>query len=683
MSALSEKVLILGIDGMDPLQTKKYLDMGLMPNLEKFLEKGAARYDYHMTGGHPTVTPPMWTTLGTGCHPTVHGITDFFLATEDLGRIVYSMDSRKCKAEHIWDVAIEAGKKTLLWHWVGASWPPTSDSPLLHVVDGTQPTGVNIGIAEVDAERVIVATEEIKSVTYKEKNATDLRTMCVNTNMEVEDADEGDGRQLTDVHGEEITTIAYQMVQTSHHTMPVTPLDTVYSPIKAATGWAVEPAEGTKELTILLSGGLISRPCQILKNADGIYDTVVMYKNKKEAEPIAVLPKDVFVKDVIDDAIKGEKTINTTNRSIRVLELAEDGSKVNIWMSAAMDYSRDDLFQPRALYQELVENVGYPQPYVQAFGFEAQFMTDCMLPGWDEMVEYNANSIRYLIDKYDYSLILSHFHNVDMVAHYMVADLKGTDNISNEVCQPMYQALYEQTDRYIGKFLDLLDKGWSILIVSDHGLVCPEYEQSHMYNGEFANNVLYFKDWGYTVLKTDAEGNEIPEIDWTRTVAVTNRINHIYVNLKGRNFHKEPDGKIIEGIVDPKDKWELEERIITDMHSYKNAVTGKREVALALRNKDAELLGLGGPDSGDIVYFLADGYNGDHADGLSTCIGLCDTTLASVFMAAGQGIKHNVKFDRMVRHVDVVPTACMLLDIRMPHECEGAPVYQALDGNFA
>ena len=105
-------------------------------------------------------------------------------------------------------------------------------------------------------------------------------------------------------------------------------------------------------------------------------------------------------------------------------------------------------------------------------------------------------------------------------------------------------------------------------------------------------------------------------------------------------------------------------------------------MALALRNKDAILLGQGGPDSGDIVYYLAEGYNGDHADCLSTTNGVCDTSCASVFMAAGAGIKHTV-IDRVVRHVDVTPTAAMLLGIRMPHQCEGAPVYQILDGNFA
>jgi len=677
MDALTEKVLILGIDGMEPLQTKKYLDKGLMPNLSKFLKKGASRPDYFMTGGHPTVTPPMWTTLGTGCYPTVHGITDFFLATSDLGKIVYSMDSRKCKAEHIWDVVIEAGKKVLNWHWVGCSWPPINTSENLHTVDGTQPTGVNVGIAEVDTEKLVIASSITQEIIYKNRMLADLRTMCVATGMEIEQGDEIRDT-LGGVHGDEITTVAIHMDQTTHHTMPTTPLDTVFSPIKEATGWAITPPEGTKEMVLLTSGGLIRRPCQILKNSDGIYDTVVIYKNKKAIEPIAVLPKDIYVKDILDEVIKDDKKIETTNRSMRVMELSEDGNTVRIWMSTAMDYSRDDLFYPKSIYQEILDNVGYPQPYVAAFNYDERLMRDCMIRSWDDAVDWNADSMLYLMKKYNYSLVMSHFHNVDMINHYMVADLKGTSNISHEVCQQLYQEVYEQTDRYIGKFIHLLDEGWTIMIVSDHGLVCPEYEQSHFYNGEYANNAIYFKEWGYTVLKRDENGNELPEIDWTRTVAVQNRINHIYVNLKGRNVNSG-----IEGIVDPKDKWELEERIITDLYNYKNPITGKREVAVALRNKDAELLGLGGPDSGDIVYFLADGYNGDHADGLSTCIGVCDTTLASVFMIAGQGVKKNFTFNRMVRHVDVVPTALAMMGLRMTHECEGAPVYQAFEGNFA
>ena len=74
----SEKMFVMGLDGLDPRLTKKYVEMGIMPNTKKFIEAGAQRDDLVMLGGHPTVTPPMWTTLACGCYANVHGVTGFW-----------------------------------------------------------------------------------------------------------------------------------------------------------------------------------------------------------------------------------------------------------------------------------------------------------------------------------------------------------------------------------------------------------------------------------------------------------------------------------------------------------------------------------------------------------------------------------------------------------------------------
>ena len=178
------------------------------------------------------------------------------------------------------------------------------------------------------------------------------------------------------------------------------------------------------------------------------------------------------------------------------------------------------------------------------------------------------------------------------------------------------------------------------------------------------------KELGLTVLKRDENGKEIPEIDWTKTVAVAPRESHIYLNIKGRNEH---------GIIEPKDQYEWEEEIMTRLYGYRNPATGKRVVSLALRNRDAVLIGLGGPQSGDIVYCVAEGYNQDHADSLSTTLGECDTSVSPIFIAAGQGLKKGYTTDRYIREVDLAPTMCVLGNIRMPEQCEGAPVYQILE----
>ena len=117
------KVAVLGVDAMDPRLTRKYIDMGIMPNTKKILEMGAARQDLMLLGALPTVTPPQWTTLATGAYPETHGITAFYRQGGDLDMVNLNFDSTNCHAEQLWNVTAEAGKKTLVWHWPGSAWP--------------------------------------------------------------------------------------------------------------------------------------------------------------------------------------------------------------------------------------------------------------------------------------------------------------------------------------------------------------------------------------------------------------------------------------------------------------------------------------------------------------------------------------------------------------------------------
>ena len=98
------KIIVVGIDGMDPRLAKKYLDAGKMPNLQKLLSRGSAREDLVMLGGVPTITPPMWTTIATGASPNVHGITCYWAQSpEKLDELVYAFHSDLCKAETLWE----------------------------------------------------------------------------------------------------------------------------------------------------------------------------------------------------------------------------------------------------------------------------------------------------------------------------------------------------------------------------------------------------------------------------------------------------------------------------------------------------------------------------------------------------------------------------------------------------
>lgn len=667
MKPIANKVLVLGIDGLDPELTRKYVDEGYMPNMKKFLEMGSARADIKMMGCQPTVTPPMWTSLATGAHPYTHGITEYYACDpERLDVLLYNFDSQRCTAEPMWNVAAEAGKKTLVWHWPGSSWPPTSDSENLTVVDGTQPAGPNTGVAEVDPEKLLVASVETHELRYGTKAATDSQIPCFIPGMEVEESNEL--TSFDKVHAHEVTGVALTSEE-SYHNLSDTPFDICFSPIKDAVNWANAP-EGAKECTLLNASGKIHRPCLILKNENGIYDRVAVYKNKKATEPIVVCEKDVFMTDVIDDAYRGEDKIQA-NRNMRLIDIAEDGSTLRLWVSAGMDFTNDTLWHPKSVLKDIVANVGCPQPVSMAGGSDERLISKCVNANWTAAANWNANSIKYLARTKGYEVIFSHFHNVDLQGHLLVKFLyEGSNKLAPEVYQRLFRDVYVQTDDYIGQFLEMIDEGWTILMVSDHGQVCPEHGRTDFLPGTNAVNAVYFTKWGYMTMVKDENGNDTHEIDWSKTLAVPQRCNEVYINLKGRNPH---------GIVDPKDKFELEERIMTDMYKLTNPKTGHRVISLALRNKDAICIGMGGPECGDIVYMVAEGYTDDHGDSLSTMEGTCGTSVASVFAAAGPGIKKNYQTERLVRHVDVTPTVAVLMGLDMPAQCEGAPVYQILE----
>lgn len=666
---MTEKILVLGIDGMDPRYTKKLLAAGKMPNTKKLMDRGAYREDLMMLGSHPTITPPMWTTLSTGAHPVTHGITCYNRQSDKgLEWVEYNFDSRKCKAEQLWNVFAEAGKKTLVFHWPGSSWPPTSDNENLFVVDGTNPPCVN-GLARVDGEFLFLADQNIEYPIFKERAASDSNIPCVVNDLSTSDLQLDTSQAMG--HQKKVMLSAEE----GEGVVSVLPVDVVLSPIKTAEGWINAP-EDAKEFTLLLSQGLLRRVGLILRNERGEYDRIALYKNKKAMEPIVVLEKDQFTPYVFDDAQVDDK-LTPAFRNMRLLELAQDGTQLKLWVSPAVDLNNDDLWSPKRLYQEITQNVGYPHPFSFMGGSDKKLIKDCTGANWWAIGKWQADSINYLIEHEKIDVVFSHYHSVDLQGHMIVKYLKEKNLPGQKLTEAEYIELfdfvYQQADDYIGEFLHLLDKNWTILLVSDHGQVCPEHEH-HLLGDPNGVNVRVLQKLGYTVLKYDENGEEMHEIDWSKTKAVATRANQIYLNLVNRNHGR--------GIVPLEEQYELEEEIMTALYSYRDETTNKRVIACALRNRDAVLLGLGGSECGDIIYWTAEGYNMDHGDSLSTTQGYAETSVSPIFIAAGCGIKENFLTTRIIREVDVAPTVAALGGVRMPRECEGAPVYQIFSEQY-
>ena len=666
--ALAKKLLLLGMDGMDPRFTNRMLKKGKMPNVQKLLDKGAASKDLIMLGGHPTITPPMWTTLACGCNCNVHGITQFSRKGKTIDTLGYNLDSRLCLAEPLWNVFAEAGKKTLVWHWPGSSWPPTSDSENLFVVDGSSPGGVGMGTNKCDEAALVGASVDIPAVKFQARAASDAKAACV-----VEDVNLDGAAEFSGSPGEDgsVMLILRQSQKTGQFTD--VPPDAVKSPIKDAEGWANAPADA-KEFTVLFSGGLIRRPGLILKGEDGKYSRVQIFKNKKETEPFADLQGiGKMYGGIIDEAVKADGTRVPASRAMEIISLAEDGTELVMYYSMAMDISNDSTWHPKRLFHDVLENVGPIAPSTMV-GCQSADLIKCMLDDWYVNADWQAEAMQYVMAQEDIEVVFSHFHAIDLQTHMFLKHMnektynkRPVEDVIDEC-----EAVYVQADHYIGKFLHYLDEGWTIVVFSDHGLVSAEYEQPFLGDTNGVNYRL-MHDWGFTNAILDENGNETNEIDWSTTKAVALGECHIWLNLKGR----EPFG-----IVEPEDQYEVEREIIDALYNYRDPETGRRIVSVAVRNRDAVHFGLGGPLSGDIIYFNEEGFNFDHGDMLSTAYGAVDTSASPIFFAAGPGVKENFITDRIIREADFAATVAALGGVRMPAQCEGAPAYQIMTEEF-
>ena len=693
--ALSEKVLLLGIDGMDPKFSRKMVDEGYMPNLKKLIEKGAARHDLRLLGGVPTITPPMWTTLATGAYPMTHGIEDFQINLEgELDVNFAGIYSKYCKAEQLWNVTAEAGKKTLVWHWPGGAWPPSSDSENLYVVDGTTPGALGFGYATRDWEGILVAstkTPEVKflpsAVTSTEAYTGDPAELLglkpnFNTNTkpvhdlshvdalweEFKEGIEGFNGYTLNKGMDIRTRIAFEDDQNMENLTRYA-ANLAVSPISEPSGWEVEIPEGAKEFTWKQLYGKLEKPCLILKNEAGVYDKVAIYASKQSAEPMAIIEKDVYTKNVYDFIPTRTGGIENIVRNIRVLDLAEDGSFIRMWFSGGFSADDNRVWYPTWIFDKIKENFGPPCATGMLADGDLDVINKCNLEQWRQAAKWQADSINYMIHEEDVEVVFSHFHGPDMSGHTYMRTMKERP-YSKATEAEIYDCAigtHVMTDEYIGEFLPLLDEGWTILLFSDHSLVSPREDYTPKLGENYGINTKQMVEFGYTVLMKDENGKDLPGIDWSKTVAVQQRSNSIYINLKGRDRF---------GIVDPADKYELEERIITDLYGLKDPNTGHRVVTMALHRKDANLLGLGGEyTSADIIFFVHDDFLRDHGEGLSTAEGYADTTLSPIFIAAGAGIKEGFEMDLFPREVDVAPTAAVLLGVSIPAQCEGAPIY--------
>lgn len=121
-----KRLVILGLDGMDPALAEKFMATGTLPNFAKLREQGCFK---SLATTTPAISPVAWSSFQTGCNPGKHNIYDFL--TRDKHTYLPKLSSVEIqspkRALKLGRYRIPLGKATIrtmrkslpFWHYLG------------------------------------------------------------------------------------------------------------------------------------------------------------------------------------------------------------------------------------------------------------------------------------------------------------------------------------------------------------------------------------------------------------------------------------------------------------------------------------------------------------------------------------------------------------------------------------
>src|SRR4029453_9187358 len=112
------RVIVLGLDGMDPDTVDLMLSEGQLPNFARLRREGAYG---RLASSAPMLSPILWTTIATGKLPVDHRITHFVATNPKTGaEVPVTSQMRRVKA--LWNVLSEHERRVAVVGW-WATWP--------------------------------------------------------------------------------------------------------------------------------------------------------------------------------------------------------------------------------------------------------------------------------------------------------------------------------------------------------------------------------------------------------------------------------------------------------------------------------------------------------------------------------------------------------------------------------
>ena len=274
--------------------------------------------------------------------------------------------------------------------------------------------------------------------------------------------------------------------------------------------------------------------------------------------------------------------------------------------------------------------------------------------------------LEYALENYDDGLLFFYFSSTDLQSHmfWWDSDLKHpTRSAENAVKYFGHIAkLYQRLDSIIGDLLKRYGDQAAIMVMSDHGFT--------NFKRQFNLNT-WLREQGY-ISPPDAQ-SLFKNVDWSKTRAYGLGINGLYLNLKGRER---------DGIVEPADQRnQLLEEITAKLEAVRDA--DGREVIAKVHSADKVYSGPATAFAPDLIV----GYKRDYRASWDTCLGNMgdevlsdnDSAWSADHCADVSEVPGVIFCNRPIKAsapalIDIAPTALAQFGIKTPESMEGGNI---------
>ena len=644
---MGKRIIHIGMDGMNLPLLRRFAAEGVLPNFQRLMEQGTTN---RLLPSIPAWTPTNWAAQVTGAEPGTHGLAGWErrLKTQpwDATRI-QSWEFVDWRAETIWEVAEEAGLKSMITFFPVATWPsPVRD-------------GYVVAPGFRDPPLVI---------------ADRMEYFCQLSAQAV--SEEG-----TD-------TIAYRGPRTVDRAEEGLPPGSAVLRLSPAQGWRGAPAGAwaCKMPIPLIGAGKSALQLLVTRSSSGSLERFLVCERRDADSCLVEMELGKWTGFVIRSFGEGAEAREGSVR-FRLLEVSPEGHSFRFCRSQV--YPTHGFTYPAGLSEELMENVG---PFIMRYSIEPRgdaeldaFLDEHLYQGlWE------ARAAKYVLDRYGWDIHFCHWHIFDDINHPTVnpADPEGP-NYDPEVGRWHLNAqrrAYQVADEVLAEFLKAADDDTYVLVISDHAMA-PAHRWCDVDVLLAQKGLMAFKG-----------GSREIDLSRSRVYTLATRGSEIFVSLRGR----EPFG-----IVPPEDYEAVQEEVIDALLDWRDPLTGKRAVALALKLQDAQIVGFWGEEQGDVVFTYNRGFGWGAvyergAGGESTAgrpsigpgrgalhgsqIPTSETSFFSnmgCMVMTGPGIKAGYERDwqryGLMREIDIAPTLCHILGLRPPAQNRGAVLHDIFE----